>query len=249
MFEVKMQLPDITRENRKHYRIDDAELEGNPSHVGSGRVMLFHGSKSGIIGDIKPISRVYCDFGKGFYMGTERIQTLTLICNYPNSKLYTVKVDVAGLKILDIVVGIDWALLIAYNRGKLEHIRNSSIYQRYAGLSADCDLIIGNIANDRMFMVLDRFFSGEITDAALINSLSALKLGRQYVAITEKACQQIQIIEVTSITEAERIELRTTSEGLRKEGILQADEICKKYRRDGRFFDEILEGGIQNGYE
>lgn len=51
-------------------------------------------------------------------------------------------------------------------------------------------MIIGYIANDRMFVVLDRFFNGEITDLALINSLSALKLGKQYVALTEKACKK-----------------------------------------------------------
>ena len=40
-----------------------------------------------------------------------------------------------------------------------------------------------------MFVVLDRFFKGEITDEALIHSHSALKLGKQYVALTEKACK------------------------------------------------------------
>lgn len=35
-----------------------------------GRMLLYHGSKSGLVGDIAPISRKKCDFGKGFYMGT-----------------------------------------------------------------------------------------------------------------------------------------------------------------------------------
>lgn len=30
-------------------------------------ITLFHGSRGGIVGDIKPQSRVHCDFGKGFY--------------------------------------------------------------------------------------------------------------------------------------------------------------------------------------
>ncbi len=32
---------------------------------------LYHGSKDGIRGTIAPISRDRCDFGKGFYMGTD----------------------------------------------------------------------------------------------------------------------------------------------------------------------------------
>lgn len=36
-------------------------------------------------------------------------------------------------------------------------------------------MIIGYIANDRRFVVLDRFFNGKITDRALINSLLVLE--------------------------------------------------------------------------
>jgi len=228
----------------KHRGIDYAEFEGNTICTGKETVLLYHGSKSGITGDIKPISRELCDFGKGFYMGTEQMQPLTLICNFPDAKLYTVKADLTGLRVLDIEVGIDWALLIAYYRGKMESVKGSDIYRKYAGMADDCDMITGYIANDRMFIVLDRFFSGEITDIALINSLSALKLGKQYVALTDKACQQIEIVEEKAIGETERGELRLASQAHRQEGIRQADEICRKYRREGRFFDEILGGGV-----
>ena len=68
---------------------------------------------------------------------------------------------------------------------ELESVKGSCIYQQYASMAAGCDMVIGYIANDRMFVVLDRFFNGEITDLALINSLSALKLGKQYVDLTE----------------------------------------------------------------
>lgn len=225
-----MQLPDVIKKIRRQ--------------TGNGKIRLYHGSKSGIVGDIKPISRDLCDFGKGFYMGSGRIQPLTLICNFPNAKMYTVNADLTGLRILEVEVGIDWALLIAYHRGKMEHIKDSGIYRKYAEMADGCDMVIGDIANDRMFVVLDRFFSGEISDTALINSLSALKLGKQYVALTEQACGQIEIIEEMSVSEAERVALRAESEAHRREGIRQAEEICKRHRRDGRFFDEITESGV-----
>jgi hypothetical protein len=204
---------------------------------------LYHGSKSGIRGNIAPISRERCDFGKGFYMGTDRIQPLTLICNYPNAKIYTLSVDLSDLNILDVEAGLDWALLVAYHRGKMEAVKHSPIYDRYANLSKNCDMVIGYIANDRMFVVLDRFFNGEITDLALINSLSALKLGKQYVALTKKACNKIKIVDEQGLTETDRDKLKHESETNRSKGIAMADEICRKYRRDGRFFDEILKAG------
>lgn len=212
--------------------------------IGSNEtVTLYHGSKSGIHDSIAPISREHCDFGKGFYMGTDRTQPLTLVCNYPNAKIYSLSVNLSELKILDVEVGLDWALLVAYNRGKMESVRHTAIYNRFANLSKGCDMIIGYIANDRMFVVLDRFFNGEITDIALIKSLSALKLGKQYVALTKKACQNIKILDEQELTEDERNKLKQQSTANRWKGIAMAEDICRKYRRDGRFFDEILKAG------
>ena len=137
----------------------------------------------------------------------------------------------------------DWTLLIAYHRGKMESIKKSPIYDRMKNLSTGYDIIIGHIANDRMFVVLDRFFNGEITDIALIHSLSALKLGKQYVAVSEKACKKIIITDELNLSEEYRDELKIESELNRSKGIAMADEICRKYRREGRFFDEILKDG------
>ena len=206
-------------------------------------VTLYHGSKSGIKGAIAPVSRDKCDFGKGFYMGTERLQPLTLICNYPEAKLYTLKLDLNVLNVLEVEVGLEWALLVAYNRGKMEVVKGSKIYERFANMTSSYDVIVGYIANDRMFVVLDRFFKGEITDIALINSLSALKLGKQYVAITPKACEQLKVVGVEELTVSDREQLKFISESNRKEGISLAEEVCKKHRREGRYFDEILEAG------
>ncbi len=226
-----------------HNNIDYSQFEGNRIVSSDEVVTLYHGSKSGIVGDIAPASRKHCDFGKGFYMGTEMAQPLTLICNYPDAKLYTVKADLSGLRILDIEVGIDWALLVAFNRGKMDSVKGTAIYNRIAEMTDGCDMLIGFIANDRMFVVLDRFFKGEITDEALVNSLSVLKLGKQYVALTEKACKQIEIVEEKALSDTDREALRVDSEDNRSKGIALADEICRQYRRDGRFFDEILKAG------
>jgi hypothetical protein len=122
-------------------------------------------------------------------------------------------------------------------------VKGSSIYKKYSSMAAAYDIIAGYIANDRMFVVLDRFFSGDITDTALINSLAAIKLGKQFVAITERACKQIEITATRPLGIAERASLRSTAAANRQEGIRKAEEICKNHRRDGRFFDEILEEG------
>ena len=82
--------------------------------------VLYHASRYGLSGNIQPSSRSRCDFGKGFYMGTDPIQPLTLVCNEKNPIFYTLEFDMENLSILDVELGIDWAMLIAYYRGYME---------------------------------------------------------------------------------------------------------------------------------
>ena len=208
-----------------------------------GRNIFYHGSKKGITGDIAPISREECDFGQGFYTGTDTLQPLTLVCAEDKPKFYTVDFDLSNLKILEVDIGMDWAMMIAYYRKQMERVKGSPIYEKYAHLADGYDVIVGYIANDRMYTELARFFNGTITDVALLKCLSALDLGKQYVAITQKACDQIKILEERDLHLLERLALQDKSVERRAEGIVLADEIVKQYRREGKFFDEIL-GGI-----
>lgn len=206
------------------------------------KLILYHGSKKGITGNISPISRSECDFGAGFYMGTTTLQPLTLICNEEKPLFYTVELDLAGLNVLSIDIGIDWAMLIAYHRKEMESAKGTAIYEKYAKMADGYDIIVGFIANDRMYTELSRFFNRTLTDIALTNCLSALDLGKQYVAISEKACKQIKIINECPLSQLELAILKDMSVARRKEGIALADEIEIKYRREGKFFDEILRG-------
>jgi transcriptional regulator with XRE-family HTH domain len=209
--------------------------------IDEGRIILFHGSKSGIKGRIAPISREKCDFGAGFYMGTEPAQPLTLICDFEKSQFYIVSILLADLETMEIPADMDWSMIVAYNRGKMERIKGTDLYEKYRHLCENKDVIIGSIANDRMFYVLDNFFLGNITDLALIKSLSALQLGRQYVAVTQKGCDSVRIEKEVAISYLERRFLQDVSEENRAKGIKAANDICKNYRREGEFFDEILD--------
>ena len=206
------------------------------------KLILYHGSKQGITGDVAPISREECDFGRGFYMGTSTLQPLTLICNEDKPKFYAVELDLTGLKILTVDISMDWAMLIAYHRKEMESANGTAVYKKYAHMADGYDVIIGYIANDRMYTELFRFFNKTLTDVALIHCLSALDLDKQYVAISEKACRQIKILKEETLSPLELALLKDMSAERRKEGVALAEEIEVKYRREGKFFDEILRG-------
>lgn len=218
--------------------IIDAKAYGDADN----KLVLYHGSKKGIVGDIAPISREECDFGCGFYMGTNALQPLTLVCNEDKPKFYAVELDMTGLNVLTVDIGMDWAMLIAYYRKEMENAKGTPVYEKYSHMADGYDVIVGYIANDRMYTELSRFFNRTLTDAALINCLSALDLGKQYVAVSEKACKQIKILKEESLSKLELSLLKDMSTKRRKAGIALAEEIEVKYRREGKYFDEILKG-------
>ena len=239
---AQLRLYDICKERKVDLEdIIQKKIEKSAANISSSdRVILYHGSKSGIKGPIAPISRERCDFGKGFYMGTEPYQPLTLISDFEKSKFYVISLDMTGLRVLNVKPDLEWAMLVAYNRGKMDEVRGTSLYEHYAAMSNGYDVVVGSIANDRMFYVLDNFFLGNITDKALVMSLFALQLGKQYIAITEKACKQVKIEAEVELSQLERVFLRDLSESNRVKGVNLANEICRDYRREGQFFDEIL---------
>lgn len=221
--------------------------ESKAMKLDSNRVLLYHGSKSGIEGTIEPKSRKQCDFGKGFYMGTDPCQALTLICDYEKSKFYIVSVSTENLAHIEVPANIDWAMLVAYHRGKMEKINGTPFYNKYRDMTQDKDMIIGNIANDRMFFVIDNFFVGNVTDMALVNSLSALQLGKQYVVISQKGCDAVRIEAEVELSYLERLFIKEIAEENRARGISLANDICKNYRREGMYFDEILDEAKSGG--
>lgn len=119
--------------------------------------------------------------------------------------------------------------------------KGTPFYNKYCDMAKNKDLIIGSIANDRMFYVIDNFFIGNITDMALVNSLSALELGRQYVAVTQRGCDAVRIECEVPISHLERLFIQEVAETNRVNGVSLANSICKNYRRDGMYFDEILD--------
>lgn len=206
------------------------------------KLIVYHGSKKGIIGEIAPISRSSCDFGKGFYLGTDPAQPLTLICDEDKPILYAMKLDLTGLKVLEVNLDIEWAMLIAFYRGYMDEAKGKEIYKKYERMAEGYDVVKGYIADDRMYRVMKSFFEMEITDTALIHSLSALDLGCQYVCKTEKACGGLEILKENKLSPLELNILKDKSIERRATGINRTEEILKQYRREGRYFDEILEG-------
>ena len=74
-----------------------------------------------------------------------------MICDYEKSKFYIVSIATDKLAQIVFPADIDRAMLVAYHRGKMEKMNSTPFYDKYRDMTLIKDLIIGNIANDRMF--------------------------------------------------------------------------------------------------
>ena len=202
---------------------------------------LYHGSKSGINGEIAPTSRSVCDFGRGFYMGTEKTQPLTLISHGESPKFYEIDYDVEGLRVHRFEPGLDWAMFVAWNRRAIPERIRSYYDERFVPIAQSNDVIVGKIANDRMVVVLDWFFQGFISDVGLLASLQALNLGDQYCAMTKAACERVRIVSEKALSPYECEALCVKSENQRRVAVRMVDRIRMLHRRDGMSFQEIIE--------
>lgn len=207
-------------------------------------IILFHGSRGGIDGNIKPISRVRCDFGKGFYMGEDSKQAKCLVANDSDPYFYTLKFKLSEIpenRILNLTDNKEWLYTILANRKKIDEFNKLDIAKEYLKICDNYDVIIGAIADDQMSEAMQRFSNAGLTDKGLIACLKAIKYGNQYVAKTDFACSKIEILDCKELYSREISDLRDYSLQKRKQCKNIVNEMTRKYRKNGLFIDEIIQ--------
>ncbi len=208
---------------------------------------LYHGSKKGIVGKIRPNSRDICDFGVGFYTGDMEEQPMGLIASWAESHFYELECDLNGLKVLDFANDrdskLDWALYIGYHRMRSVYEEYRKLCDRYASYDDEYDVVAGLIANDKIYELMDNFFDGSLCDKALIEGLERARLGKQYVFKTDIACSRIQIVSDRILTKEEikRVSVQNDDRKRQMSGII--GQLKTKYRRaqNVKYYDELLE--------
>lgn len=204
-------------------------------------VLLFHGAKTDVTGDISIArSRKNNDFGQGFYCGDNLEQSAMFVSGYPNSSIYMMDFDKTGMKELRLGVEQDWMLMIAYFRGRLTSYESHPIIKQVIDRLQGIDYVVAPIADNRMFQIIDSFINGEITDVQCRHCLSATDLGKQYVFLTQRAVNNLQILRKCYLASKEKEYYMV----IRNEDVAVGDDKVKiarrQYRGQGKYIEEIL---------
>jgi transcriptional regulator with XRE-family HTH domain len=204
-------------------------------------LLLFHGAKTEIQGNLSlKYNKKINDFGNGFYCGESLEQSAMFVATQKNSSLYMLKFNPENLISKRFSVDRDWMLTIAYFRGRLEEYKDSEIVKALQKSIENIDYIVAPIADNRMFEIIDNFIDGEITDVQCQHCLSATNLGMQYVFVSEKALEQITLLEKCYLTDAEKeayLDSRQESFRMNMDKVKLAR---KQYRNQGEYIEDIL---------
>ena len=201
--------------------------------------VLFHGSKNGLDRICPEGSRDNCDFGKGFYLGETYEQALSFVCENKNSSVYSFICTFEGLNVLEFDCSLDWMLSICHYRRTLKGYDNSLKIQELIQKIEDADVIIAPIADNRMFYIMTLFAEGEINADVALHSLSASKLGKQYIFKTKRSIERIKTVEKYYLCQEEKNDsiAKLSKRTLEIETKLK---LAKREFRNGLYIEELL---------
>jgi len=209
--------------------------------IKTNHILLTHASKNGIDGSITiDKSRINNDFCKGFYCGDSYDKSVSFVCRFPNSSVYIVDFNPNGLKGIEFEVNTEWMLAIAYFRGRLDAYKNKDLMKKIIAPILEADYIIAPIADNRMFQIIDTFIDGEITDEQCKHCLAATNLGKQYVFISNKSIEQIDILEKCFVSTSEKDYYKNQQIEFQKLGSDKSKLARIQYRGKGKYIEEIL---------
>ena len=221
---------------KRNYRINSVKEELIKEKYGS---VLFHGSKNGLSDITVSGSRNNCDFGNGFYLGQTYNQALSFVCEYDRASVYSFRYSLEGLECVEFDCSLDWMLAICYFRGTIKKYAESERVQKVIKEIEGADVIIAPIADNKMFYVMSQFAEGEINADAAIHSLSASRLGLQYIFKTDRALKNLIPIERYYLSAPEREDCRRALV-LRGYEIDTKLKLAKREFRSGLFIEELL---------
>ena len=130
--------------------------------------------------------------------------------------------------------------MIALFRGKLTAYERHPMIQRIRDRLNGIDYVVAPIADNRMFQIIDSFIEGEITDVQCQHCLSATNLGNQYVFLTQRAADQIQILRKCYLASVEKeayISVRIEDAKVSNDKVKIAR---RQYRGQGKYIEDIL---------
>lgn len=182
--------------------------------------VLFHGSYMKIEKPDIKAGRVDVDFGLGFYTTEDEFIAKKWACKYNQSVVNEYYIDMSQLNVLYLNLDKEWLDIIRTFRSGEEYEFN----EKY-------DVIVGPIADDKLFTTLDMYDMGLLDVSQAIKVMNCMNYGMQTVFKTEKALDQLKYSSCKIYMGAERQHFKDMFLADSKEASNKAMEMIRSFRR------------------
>ena len=146
-------------------------------------MILYHSSYVEVKEPDVAHSRLYLDFGKGFYLTSIYGQAVRY------AERFLRRGKTAWLNTYELDDNLDgWKILYleSYNKEWLDFVSDC----RAGNDTSDYDMVVGGIANDRVILTLDRYFQGELTQEQALGLLKYERPNIQYCIRSEQLLKE-----------------------------------------------------------
>lgn len=205
-------------------------------------VLFFHGAKY----EIKELDphhlRGLKDFGAGLYLAQTYPSAATWVSEYHDGSVYAFylkKPDQLHIKQFD--VSLEWMYAILYYRGALRKYKLNKSVQAIIDEIEQSDVIIAPIADNAMYDIIEQFAQALLSDEQCLYALSATNLGLQYVLKSQKAIDQLTMIERLYLCQKEKNDLVSLKKETSNVGQDKAKLAIKEHVREGRYIHELFD--------
>jgi len=186
------------------------------------------------------LNQKYLDFGPGFYMWSDPFPAKTIVLQEDTPACYELFLNSDIINNLNILFlkGMQWVYTII---ACLDIANDYPVLKPYRDCLKAYDIVFGLFPNDGGTAAIHRFKSHCITDICLLNAMNHFPGTLQINARTKKACSAIQIIQKHTIDDSEKRAVIISAINRRKKDMAILSETTTRHKRDGVFFDELLQ--------
>ena len=163
----------------------------------SNLIELFHGSNTIIRIPDLDAGRENVDFGKGFYLSADYTTSAKWACRRTNAICNNYKLDLSSLRIYEFALDKTWLDFVVCNREMETPTRKLAEIAQY-------DVLIGAIADDRLYQTLEMYVDGFISVDKAIEIMNCMDYGTQVVLKTEAAVNRLNFLGYNKITGQEK---------------------------------------------
>ena len=182
---------------------------------------MYHGSYQEIKQPDLKHTRVDVDFGRGFYLTYDPILASKWACKRDHSVLNAYRLDSTDLKIKMFGLTKEWLDYVSFNRMGMKDTDYGFDDTKY-------DVIIGAIADDKLFDTVDDYAAGMLRANDAIKILNCMDYGTQVTLKTDKAIQALSFERSKELKGLEKQQLR---EQFAEDGI-KARRLTRELRKE-----------------